>query len=147
MSTVNSVDNDLIKFRIKLIMMLCKMMNVIKDKTITFKTPVKVMRYYRNEPMDLFEVKDITAGLYNGVAMLIMNVVNVSDENKEQTIGYKKMTTYSIEQLSCESIMHLIETVENHIISSPQSLDLNGGRNLISKGLDDYLENGYFPTK
>jgi hypothetical protein len=57
------------------------------------------------------------------------------------------MTTYSIEQLSCESIMHLIETVETHIITSPQSLDFEGGRNLISKGLDDYMENGYFPTK
>lgn len=43
--------------------------------------------------------------------------------------------------------MHLIETVEKYIITSPQSLDCDGGRNLISKGLDDYLENGYFPTK
>ena len=148
MDYVTNIDNDLGNFRLKMVMVLCKLMDVVKDKTITFEVPIKVMRYYRNTPVDMFEVKTINGGLFDGVAKLSMEVVNLTDENKEQTIGYKSSVTWSIESLSCESIMSLINAVQKQIIDTASvALDDYRGKNIIAKGLDDYLENGYFPTK
>ena len=112
MDYVMNIDNDLDNFRLKMVMVLCKLMDVVKDKTITFEKPIKVMRYYRNIPQEMFSVTSINGGLFDGVAKLSMEVVNLTDENKEQTIGYKKVTTWSIESLSCESIMSLIYAVQ-----------------------------------
>ena len=143
-----NIDNDLDNFRLKMVMVLCKLMDVVKDKTITFEKPIKVMRYYRNIPQEMFSVTSINGGLFDGVAKLSMEVVNLTDENKEQTIGYKKVTTWSIESLSCESIMSLIYAVQKQIINTASAaLDEYRGKNMIVKGLDDYLENDSFPTK
>jgi hypothetical protein len=143
-----NIDNDLDNFRLKMVMVLCKLMDVVKDKAITFEEPIKVMRYYRNIPQEMFSVTSINGGLFNGVAKLSMEVVNLTDENKEQTIGYKNAVTWSIESLSCESIMSLIYAVQKQIINTASAaLDDYRGKNIIVKGLEDYLENEYFPTK
>lgn len=148
MDYVMNIDNDLGNFRFKMVMVLCKLMDIVKDKTITFEKPIKVMHYYRKTPAHMLEVKTINGGVFDGVAQLSMEVVNLTDENKEQTIGYKKATTYSIESLSCESIMSLIYAVQKQIINTASvALDDFRGKNMIVKGLDDYLENEYFPTK
>lgn len=148
MDYVMNIDNDLGNFRLKMVMVLCKLMAIVKDKTITFEKPIKVMHYYRKTPAHMLEVKTINGGVFDGVAQLSMEVVNLTDENKEQTIGYKKATTYSIESLSCESIMSLIYAVQKQIINTASvALDDFRGKNMIAKGLDDYLENEYFPTK
>ena len=148
MDYVMNIDNDLDNFRLKMVMVLCKLMDVVKDKTITFEEPIKVMRYYRNIPQEMFSVTSINGGLFNGVAKLSMEVVNLTNENKEQTIGYKNAVTWSIEGLSCESIMSLIYAVQKQIINTASAaLDDYRGKNIIVKGLEDYLENEYFPTK
>ena len=132
----------------RLIMLLCKLMNVVKDKTITFDEPIKVMRYYSNTPVYMLEVKTINGGLFDGVAKLSMEVVNLTDENKEQTIGYKKTTTWSARELSCESLMGLVWAVERHIIDTASvGLDDYLGKRMVEKGLNDYLENEYFPSE
>jgi hypothetical protein len=143
-----NIDNDLGNFRLKMVMVLCKLMDIVKDKTITFEEPIKVMHYYRNTPAHMLEVKTINGGLFDGVVKLSMEVVNLTDENKEQTIGYKRTVTWSIESLSCESIMSLIYAVQKQIINiASAALDDYRGKNMIVKGLDDYLENDSFPTK
>jgi hypothetical protein len=143
-----NIDNDLDNFRLKMVMVLCKLMAIVKDKTITFEEPIKVMHYNRNTPAHMLEVKTINGGVFDGVAKLSMEVVNLTDENKEQTIGYKKAATWSIESLSCESIMSLIYAVQKQIINTASvALDDFCGKNMIVKGLDYYLENEYFPTK
>ena len=148
MGYVMNINNDLDNFRLKMVMVLCKLMDVVKDKTITFEEPIKVMRYYRNIPQEMFSVTSINGGLFNGVAKLSMEVVNLTNENKEQTIGYKNAVTWSIEGLSCESIMSLIYAVQKQIINTASAaLDDYRGKNIIVKGLEDYLENEYFPTK
>lgn len=148
MDYVMNINNDLDNFRLKMVMVLCKLMDVVKDKTITFEEPIKVMRYYRNIPQEMFSVTSINGGLFNGVAKLSMEVVNLTNENKEQTIGYKNAVTWSIEGLSCESIMSLIYAVQKQIINTASAaLDDYRGKNIIVKGLEDYLENEYFPTK
>lgn len=132
----------------RLIMLLCKLMNVVKDKTITFDEPIKVMRYYRNTPAYMLEVKSINGGLFDSVAKLSMEVVNLTDDNKEQTIGYKKSTTWSARELSCESLMGLVWAVERHIIDTASvGLDDYLGKRMVEKGLNDYLENEYFPSE
>jgi hypothetical protein len=144
----NNISKELDGINKRLIMLLCKLMNVVKDKTITFVEPIKVMRYYRNTPSYLLEVKTINGGLFDGVAKLSMEVVNLTDENKEQTIGYKKSTTWSARDLSCESLMALVWAVERHINDTASvGLDDYLGSRMIAKGLNDYLENEYFPSE
>lgn len=132
----------------RLIMLLCKLMNVVKDKTITFVEPIKVMHYNRNTPAHMLEVKTINGGLFDGVAKLSMEVVNLTDENKEQTIGYKKATTWSASELSCESLMALVWAIERHIINTASvGLDDYLGKRMVANGLNDYLENEHFPSE
>lgn len=144
----NKISEEIDGMNKRLIMLLCKLMNVVKDKTITFDKPIKVMRYFQKKPVYMLEVKTINGGLFNGVAKLSMEVVNLTDDNKEQTIGYDKPTMWSARELSCESLMALVLAVERHIIDTASvGLDAHIGSRIIEKGLNDYLENDYFPSE